>query len=41
MDELPPSAVSPFTAGLLCRCPRCGKGALYKGLLAVAPRCGA
>lgn len=38
--EAPPGAdVSPFVAGLLCRCPRCGKGPLYAGLLAVAPRC--
>jgi uncharacterized protein (DUF983 family) len=35
----PEAAVSPFVAGLMCRCPRCGKGALYQGLLAVAPRC--
>jgi uncharacterized protein (DUF983 family) len=39
MSDLPAAAVSPFRAGLLCRCPRCGKGALYRGLLAVAPRC--
>jgi uncharacterized protein (DUF983 family) len=32
---------SPLAAALLCRCPRCGKGRLYDGLLAVAPRCGA
>jgi uncharacterized protein (DUF983 family) len=31
--------VSPLTAALLCRCPRCGRGALYAGLLSVAPRC--
>ena len=30
---------SPFAAGLLCRCPRCGQGKLYKGLLNVAPTC--
>jgi len=34
-----PAALSPFVAGLLCRCPRCGRGRLYRGLLAVAPRC--
>jgi uncharacterized protein (DUF983 family) len=39
MDPPPAAAVSPFVAGLLCRCPRCGKGALYQGLLAVAARC--
>jgi uncharacterized protein (DUF983 family) len=25
--------------GLLCRCPRCGKGKLFDGFLTVAPRC--
>jgi uncharacterized protein (DUF983 family) len=30
---------SPFLAGLMCRCPRCGVGKLYAGFLAVAPRC--
>ena len=32
-------AVSPLSAGIRCRCPRCGSGKLYDGLLAVAPRC--
>jgi uncharacterized protein (DUF983 family) len=31
--------VSPLVAGLLCRCPRCGQGRLYSGLLTVAPAC--
>lgn len=35
------SEVSPFRAGLLCRCPRCGEGKLYRGLLTVAERCDA
>jgi uncharacterized protein (DUF983 family) len=26
------TSVSPFVAGLLCRCPHCGKGKLYKNL---------
>jgi uncharacterized protein (DUF983 family) len=30
---------SAFRAGLLCRCPRCGDGKLYDGLLTVAERC--
>jgi uncharacterized protein (DUF983 family) len=30
---------SPLAAGLRCRCPRCGRGPLYRGLLAVAPAC--
>jgi len=33
------SLVSPFVAGLACRCPRCGKGRLFSGFLKVAPRC--
>lgn len=32
-------AASPFRAGLLCRCPRCGDGKLYDGLLTIAERC--
>jgi uncharacterized protein (DUF983 family) len=32
-------AVSPYRAGLTCRCPRCGQGALFKGLLEVRPQC--
>lgn len=36
-DDYPP--VSPYAAGLACRCPRCGRGKLFAGLLAVAPRC--
>ncbi|HVJ51515.1 MAG TPA: DUF983 domain-containing protein [Aliidongia sp.] len=27
------------TVALLCRCPRCGRGKLFAGVLAVAPRC--
>ena len=26
-------------AGLLCACPRCGKGKLFQGFLSVRPRC--
>lgn len=36
-DWYPP--VSPFAAGLACKCPRCGRGRLYSGLLKVAERC--
>jgi uncharacterized protein (DUF983 family) len=32
-------AVSPYVAGLTCRCPRCGKGKLYHGFLTLAARC--
>lgn len=31
--------VSPFAAGLGCKCPRCGRGPLYDGFLTVAERC--
>ena len=37
-DETHPP-VSLLAAALLCRCPRCGKGRLYDGLLSVAPSC--
>jgi uncharacterized protein (DUF983 family) len=30
---------SPFRAGLACRCPRCGRGRLYGGFLALRDRC--
>lgn len=33
------AAPSPFLAGLLCRCPQCGEGNLFKGYLKLAPRC--
>ena len=33
------AAVSPFVAGLTCKCPRCGKGALYQGFLTLRPNC--
>jgi uncharacterized protein (DUF983 family) len=33
--------VSPYIAGLACRCPRCGKGKLYAGFLTLAPNCSA
>jgi uncharacterized protein (DUF983 family) len=31
--------LSPFKTGLACRCPRCGRGPLYKGFLTIAERC--
>ncbi|MBG0808948.1 DUF983 domain-containing protein [Methylosinus sp. H3A] len=36
-DEYPP--VSPYVAGLLGRCPRCGKGHVFSGFLELAPAC--
>ncbi|MBK1696720.1 DUF983 domain-containing protein [Rhodovibrio salinarum] len=32
-------AISAYQAGLHCRCPRCGRGPLFKGLLEVRPEC--
>lgn len=31
--------VSPYVAGLLGRCPRCGKGHVFRGFLELAPAC--
>jgi uncharacterized protein (DUF983 family) len=31
--------ISILEAALRCRCPRCGKGKLFKGLLALQPAC--
>lgn len=39
MTGTPPVPVSPLRAGLACRCPACGEGPLYDGLLRIAPRC--
>jgi uncharacterized protein (DUF983 family) len=36
-EEYPP--VSPISAGLRCRCPRCGLGKLYGGFLTIAASC--
>lgn len=30
---------SPYVTGLTGKCPRCGKGHMFSGLLAVAPEC--
>lgn len=34
-----PAPVSPLSAGLRCRCPRCGRGRLFDGYLTTAPAC--
>ena len=39
MAGYPP--VSPYRAGLACKCPRCGQGALFKSYLALKDRCSA
>ena len=36
---MPSAPVSPLAAALGCKCPRCGRGALFKGFLTVAERC--
>lgn len=33
------NAVSPFRAGLLCKCPKCGTGKLYSGFLTFGESC--
>ena len=38
-DRHPPVPI--LAAALRCRCPRCGQGKLFDGLLTVAPRCDA
>ena len=39
MSTTPDPDVSPIAAGLRGRCPRCGKGKLYQGLLRVRAKC--
>ena len=36
---MPETLVSPVSAGLRCRCPRCGNGALFAGYLTLARSC--
>lgn len=33
------STASPIVAGFKCRCPRCGEGKLFQGVLSLRPRC--
>jgi len=37
--DFPP--ISPLWTGLSCRCPRCGRGKLFDGLLTVTSKCAA
>ena len=39
-DEAHFPPVDPVQAGLRGRCPRCGEGALFSGILSVKPKCG-
>ena len=34
-----PTSVSPMLAGLLARCPRCGRGPLFKNVLEIKDNC--
>ena len=38
-QEFSRAADTPFKKGMRCRCPRCGDGTLYNGLLDVRGRC--
>ena len=38
-DQSSRPPVSPLLAGLMCRCPRCGKGKLFRGFLGLPARC--
>jgi len=38
---LQPARINAIRAGLLCRCPNCGKGPLFAGFLKVVDRCAA
>src|SRR5258708_37456816 len=39
--QIPENAPSPYLTGLLCRCPRCGKGKLFDGFLTLKSNCDA
>ncbi|RZJ03783.1 MAG: DUF983 domain-containing protein [Brevundimonas sp.] len=39
--DLQPARIDPIRAGLLCRCPHCGRGPLFSGFLKVVDRCAA
>ncbi|RZJ32287.1 MAG: DUF983 domain-containing protein [Brevundimonas sp.] len=38
-QERKPARIDPIRAGLLCRCPHCGRGPLYAGFLKIVDRC--
>lgn len=38
-EPTPERLPSALTTGLLCRCPRCGEGALFSGFLKTVTRC--
>ena len=38
-DDTQPTVLQSALRGLACKCPRCGKGKLYAGVLALRPSC--
>ena len=39
LEPTKPARIDAIRAGLLCRCPNCGKGPLFKGFLKIVDRC--
>jgi uncharacterized protein (DUF983 family) len=39
MTDTPPTLTESALRGLACKCPRCGKGSIYKGFLTLRPAC--
>lgn len=39
VTDHPEAPASPFASGLMGRCPSCGQGHLFRGFLALRPRC--
>ncbi|WGM46394.1 hypothetical protein KOAAANKH_01262 [Brevundimonas sp. NIBR10] len=39
LEPAKPARINAIRAGLLCRCPNCGKGRLFAGFLKVVDRC--
>ncbi|CAN5398722.1 DUF983 domain-containing protein [soil metagenome] len=39
LQPVQPARIDPIRAGLLCRCPNCGKGPLFSGFLKVVDVC--
>ena len=39
MNASPPTLAESALRGIACKCPRCGKGSIYKGFLTLRPAC--
>ena len=39
MNDTPPTLTESALRGIACKCPRCGKGRIYKGFLTLRPAC--